>query len=411
MEDPSHPTTRRNMVRAATVLTAIGAVAALILLASRSGTGDGAAALPSAAASQPIRIGVAVGLTGANSVVAPTVLQSSQWAVDEINAAGGILGRQVQLEVVDDGSGAEGAQKAFNALIFEKKVDAIIAMQTSAARNAALPIVAKGKLPYIYTSFYEGRSCSPWMHVNGWVPEQQVAPVVDYLAKSKNARSFFLIGSDYAFGRGMLDYAKKYIQQSGGQVVGEDYLPIDSGDWSGTIAKIRSAKPDALISATAGGNPNVSLARQLRAAGLKMPYGNLAVDEGTAKTMGDAATGILISASYLTAIESPANKEFLKHMLIKFGAQLKAPNELSVPQYEAFHLYKAAVERVGSTEAEKVTQALGDVVFEGPRGPVQMNKGRHTPLTMRLGEVRSDGSIRILKTFAGVDPGPQCPAN
>ncbi len=96
---------------------------------------------------EPIKIGVPVGLSGANSVVAPAVVQSSQLAVDEVNAGGGILGRKVQLEIVDDASGAVGAQKAFDTLIFQKKVDAIIAMETSAARNAALPIVTRGKVP------------------------------------------------------------------------------------------------------------------------------------------------------------------------------------------------------------------------------------------------------------------------
>ena len=104
-------------------------------------------------AADPIRIGVAVGLSGANSVVAPAVVQSSQLAVDEINAAGGILGRKVELEIVDDASGAVGAQKAFDTLVFQKKVNAVIAMETSAARNAALPVISKGKVPYIYTSF------------------------------------------------------------------------------------------------------------------------------------------------------------------------------------------------------------------------------------------------------------------
>jgi len=100
-------------------------------------------------------------LSGANSVVAPSVVQSAQLAVDEINAKGGVLGRQLALEVADDASGAAGAQKAFDALISQKKVDVLISMETSAARNAALPIVARGKTPYIYTSFYEGKSCSP----------------------------------------------------------------------------------------------------------------------------------------------------------------------------------------------------------------------------------------------------------
>jgi len=361
-------------------------------------------------AAEPIRIGVPVGLSGANSVVAPAVVQSSQLAVDEINSSGGILGRKVELEIVDDASGAVGAQKAFDTLVFQKKVDAIIAMETSAARNAALPIVGRGKVPYIYTSFYEGRSCSPWMLVNGWVPEQQVAPVVDYFAKSKGAKSFFLVGSDYAFGRGMLDFTKKYIEQKGGKVVGEEYLPMDGSDWTAIISKIRAAHPDALISATAGGAPNVSLAKQLKAAGLAQPYGNLAIDEGTAKTMGDVATGMYLSASYLTSIDIPENVRFIDGMKKKFGAELKTPNELSAPQYEAIYLYKAAVEKAGSTDSAKVMKTLGEVSYTGPRGPVQMNKSRHTPLSMRLGQVQGDGSIKILETFANVDPGMQCPS-
>jgi ABC-type branched-subunit amino acid transport system substrate-binding protein len=362
-----------------------------------------------AQAADPIRIGVAVGLSGANSVVAPAVVQSSQLAVEEINAAGGILGRKVELEIVDDASGAIGAQKAFDTLVFQKKVSAVIAMETSAARNAALPVISKGKVPYIYTSFYEGRSCNNWMYVNGWVPEQQVAPVVDYFSKSKNAKTFFLVGNDYSFGRGMLDFTKKYIEQRGGKVIGEEYLPIDGSDWTSIVSKVRSAKPDALISATAGGAPNVSLAKQLKGAGLTLPYGNLAIDEGTAKTMGDAADGMYMSASYLTGIETPENKKFLEAMKKKFGADLKTPNELSVPQYEGFFLFKAAAEKAGSTDAAKITKALGEVSFTGPRSTVQMNKSRHTPLSMRLGQVQADGTIKILETFANVDPGAQCP--
>ncbi|KQO15950.1 substrate-binding protein [Acidovorax sp. Leaf78] len=360
-------------------------------------------------AAEPIRIGVAVGLSGANSVVAPAVVQSSQLAVEEINANGGILGRPVQLEIMDDASGAEGAQKAVEALVFGKKVHTLIAMQTSAARNAALPIVARGQLPYIYTSFYEGRSCSPWMYVNAWVPEQQVAPVVEYLAHNRNARSFFLVGSDYAFGRGMLEFARQTLRKGGGQVVGEEYLPVDGSDWAAVIAKIRTARPDAIISATAGGAPNVSLARQLKAADVRIPLGNLSIDESTAREMGSAATGMLMAASYFPSIDTAHNRSFRMRMLVRFGADLKAPNELSVPQYEAFFQYKAAVEAAGSTDAAKVIKALGEVTVTGPRGTLRMGKGRHTPLAMRLGQVRSDGSIRILETYASVDPGAQCP--
>ena len=363
----------------------------------------------SALAADPIKIGVPVGLSGANSVVAPSVVQSAQLAVEEINAAGGILGRKVELEVADDGSGAVGAQKAFDSLIFQKKVNVLISMETSAARNAGLPILARGKVPYIYTSFYEGRSCSPWMFVNAWVPEQQVPPIVDHFMKEKSAKTFFLVGSDYSFGRGMLEFTKKYAEGKGAKVVGEEYLPMDGSDWTPVISKIRAAKPDALITSTAGGAPNVTLTKQLRAAGINIPYGNLAVDEGTAKAMGADAQGIYISASYVTGINSPKNKQFLAAMGKKFGADLKTPNDLSVPQYEAVYAYKAAVEKAGSTDAAKVVAALTTVSVQGPRGTIAMSKQRHAPLTMYLGQVQADGNVTVISSFENVDPGTQCP--
>ena len=362
-----------------------------------------------AQAADPIKIGVPVGLSGANSVVAPSVVQAAELAVEEINAKGGILGRQVALEVADDGSGAAGAQKAFDSLIFQKKVNVLISMETSAARNAGLPIVTRGKIPYIYTSFYEGRSCNKYMFVNAWVPDQQVAPIVDYFMKTSKAKNFFLIGSDYSFGRGMLEFTKSYIVKKGGKVVGEEYLPMDGSDWTAVINKLKTAKPDAIVTSTAGGAPNVTLTKQLRAAGITLPYGNLAVDEGTAKDMGADAEGIVISGSYLTNIDSPKNKEFLAAMQKKFGAKLKTPNDLSVPQYEAVYLYKAAVEKAGSTDADKVVAALATVQIEGPRGSIKMSKQRHAPLTMYLGQVQKDGSIKLLESFKNVDPGEQCP--
>ena len=362
-----------------------------------------------AQAADPIKIGVPVGLSGANSVVAPSVVQAAELAVEEINAKGGILGRQVALEVADDGSGAAGAQKAFDSLIFQKKVNVLISMETSAARNAGLPIVTRGKIPYIYTSFYEGRSCNKYMFVNAWVPDQQVAPIVDYFMKTSKAQNFFLIGSDYSFGRGMLEFTKSYIVKKGGKVVGEEYLPMDGSDWTAVINKLKTAKPDAIVTSTAGGAPNVTLTKQLRAAGITLPYGNLAVDEGTAKDMGADAEGIVISGSYLTNIDSPKNKEFLAAMQKKFGAKLKTPNDLSVPQYEAVYLYKAAVEKAGSTDADKVVAALATVQIEGPRGSIKMSKQRHAPLTMYLGQVQKDGSIKLLESFKNVDPGEQCP--
>lgn len=362
-----------------------------------------------ASAQDPIKIGVPVGLSGANSVVAPSVVQSAELAVEEINEAGGVLGRPLELVVADDGSGAQGAQRAFDSLVFREEVDVLISMETSAARNAGLPIVNRGRTPYIYTSFYEGKSCSPYMYVNAWVPEQQVAPIVDHFMNEFDATTYFLIGSDYAFGRGMLEFTREYVEANGGEILGEEYLPMDGSDWTAIISQLKSADPDALITSTAGGAPNVTLTKQLRAAGVDIPYGNLAVDEGTAKSMGADATGIFIAASYVTGIESEENAAFLAAMEEKFGADLNTPNDLSVPQYEAIYLYKEAVEAAGTTDADAVIDQLDEVSFTGPRGTITMDKQRHAPLTMYLGEVQEDGSVEVIEAFENVDPGEQCP--
>ena len=362
-----------------------------------------------ARADDTIKIGIPTGLSGANSVVAPSVVQSAELAVDEINAAGGILGKKVALEVADDGSGAAGAQKAADSLIFQKKVNSLISMQTSAARNGMLPIVTRGKVPYIYTSLYEGRSCNKYLYCNGAVPEQMVGPIVDHFMEAKGAKTFFLVGSDYAFGRGMLAFTKSYIEKKGGKVVGDEYQPMDATDWTAIISKMRSANPDAVIFSTAGGAPNVTLQKQYKAAGMTAHVGNLSVDEGTAKSMAADAEGIFISASYLTGIDSPSNKKFLAAMKAKFGDKLLTPNDLSVPEYDAVYLYKAAVEKVKTTDADSVVKELASVSFAGPRGTVQMNAQRHAPLTMYLGQVQGNGSVTIVKTFINVDPGDQCP--
>ncbi|NEK16097.1 substrate-binding protein [Rhizobium leguminosarum] len=368
-----------------------------------------AAFATAAFAEDPIKIGVPVGLSGANSVVAPSVVQAAELAVEEINAKGGVLGRPLELEIADDASGAAGAQKAFDSLVFQKEVNVVISMETSAARNAGLPIISKGDVPYIYTSFYEGKSCNANLFVDAWVPEQQVPPVVDNFISKQGAMKFFLIGSDYAFGRGMLTFAKGYIEKAGAQIVGEEYLPMDGSDWTAIISKVRSSGADAIITSTAGGAPNVTLTKQLRSSGVTLPYGNLAVDEGTAKSMGADAKDIFLSASYVTGIDSPENKAFLSAMDNKFGKELRTPNDLSVPQYEAIYLYKAAVEKAGSTDTADVLKALPDVSFTGPRGKISMNKQHHAPLTMYLGQVKDDGSVAVVDSFKDVDPGDQCP--
>ena len=360
-------------------------------------------------AKQPIVIAVPVGLSGVNSVVAPAVVQSAELAVEELNAKGGIMGRPVKLIPLDDESGPAGAAKAFNTAIRQHKADVIITMETSAARNAGAPIADRAKTLFIYTSFYEGRACGKYLYVNAWVPEQIVSPLVKFMTDEKKVKKWFVLGSDYAFGRGLIEPAKKTIKELGGTILGEEYQPLQQSDWTAIISKIRAANPDGIMYATSGGGPNIDFMKQFKAAGLTMPVGSLSIDELTAEQGGNAAEGVYYTGDYFTGIDNAENKTFLEAMKKKFGANLKTPNSLSEPEYDGIHAYAMAVEKAKSTDADKVAAVLPTIVFKGPRGAVQMNKQHHAPLPVYLAQVQADGKTKIIKSFGLVGPGNQCP--
>ena len=358
---------------------------------------------------KPIVIAVPVGLSGVNSVVAPAVVQSAELAAEELNAKGGILGRPVKVVPLDDESGPAGAVKAFNTAIRQQNADVIITMETSAARNAGAPIAERAKVPFIYTSFYEGRACGNYLFVNAWVPEQVVPPLIKFMTDDKKVKRWFAVGSDYAFGRGMIEAAKKTIKDMGGTILGEEYQPLQQSDWTAIISKIRAANPDGIIYSTSGGGPNIDFLKQLKAAGITMPIGSLSIDELTAEAGGNAAEGVYYTGDYYTGIDNPENKRFLDAMKKKFGSELKTPNALSQQEYDGVHAYAMAVEKAGATDADAVLKVLPTTVFKGPRGSVQMNNQHHAPLPIYLAQVQADGKTKVLKDFGLIDPGDQCP--
>ena len=372
-------------------------------------SGPTAASAP-ATSGGTVKIGVIGGLSGANSVIMPSVVQEAQLAVQELNDKGGILGRQVELVTVDDQSGADGALKAFTAAIYDKKVDVIIAMETSAARNAGEPIAQKAGTPFIYTSNYEGQACSPNLYINAPVPVQVVQPMVTYFTSNLHAKTWYLIGSDYAYGRGELAGFRQYIEKAGGKVVGEDYNPIDAADWTAIFGKVRNANPDAIATATAGGAPNVSFLKQWQASGLTQPIASLSIDEGTAKTIGAPAQGVYYPSNYFTALDGARNQAFLGALKKVFGDKVETPNFLSVPEYYGVHLYALAAEKAGSVDPQAVLKALPSVSFEGPSGVNQINVQHHSALNIWIGQVQADGSTKILQDLGQIPPGDQCPS-
>ena len=163
----------------------------------------------------------------------------------------------------------------------------------------------------------------------------------------------------------MLEFTRQYIEEKGGEVLGEEYLPMDGSDWTAVISQLKSANPDALI--TCRRRAQCYADQAVAGSRGRYPYGNLAVDEGTAKNMGADAAGIYISASYITGIDSAETKHFLAAMAEHFGDDLKTPNDLSVPQYEAVYSVQSRAGKAGSIDPQAVIDALGEVEVMGPR--------------------------------------------
>lgn len=358
----------------------------------------------------PVVIAIPVGLTGANSVIAPGVVQASELAAKEINDSGGILGgRKIKLKIYDDQSGAAGALKAFTAATRADKVVGIVGMETTAARNAGQPVAAQTNTPYVYTSSYEGKACADNLYINGSVPEQSIDPLVDYIGENLEAKRWAIVASDYAFGRGTSDYLKKALAKTGSEVVAEQYQPMDSGDWTSILQKVQSADPDVVVSILAGGTPSVTLTKQWKQAGLNVPHYSLGIDEETAQTIGSDAAGVRYSSVYFTTNESQKNAEFLAALKAEYGSDAHTPNALTVPQYEGVHLMANAIDEAGSTDPKAILKALPNVSFDGPSGTVQIDEQHHAAVTVYLGEVQGDGTTKVIDDFGRVSPGKQCP--
>ena len=332
----------------------------------------------------------------------------------KINAEGGINGRKITFVTYDDAYSPPKAVEQVRKLVESDDVLFVFNPLGTPSNSAIQKYLNGKKIPQLFVATgatkWNDPKNFPW--TMGWQPSYQSEGRIyaKYLLKDKPGAKVGVLFQNDDFGKDYLKGLKDGLgDKAASMIVMEESYETSEPSIDGHIVKLKASGADALITSTAGGAPNVTLTKQMRAAGVNLPYGNLAVDEGTAKGMGADAAGIFLSASYVTGIDTPANKTFLASMAKKFGAELKTPNDLSVPEYEAVYAYKAAVEKAGSTDQDKVLKALAEVSVDGPRGSIKMDKQRHAPLTMYLGQVQADGSVKVIQSFANVDPGAQCP--
>ncbi|MGM7645270.1 urea ABC transporter substrate-binding protein [Nocardia sp. JW2] len=385
------------VLRALAVPTAV-ALAGLLL------TGCGArddASTGSTAAScvdttkDTIKVGSLHSLSGTMAISEVTVANSTKLAVDQINAAGGVLGKKIELVPEDGASDPKTFAEKAEKLISSDCVAAVFGGWTSSSRKAMKPKFESLNSLLYYPVQYEGLEDSKNIFYTGATTNQQIVPALDYL-KQKGITSLYLVGSDYVFPQTANREIRAYAAANGIEIKGEDYTPLGSTDFSTIVNKVRTAKAGAVFN-TLNGDSNVAFFREYSNAGLKaaeMPVVSVSIAEEEVVGIGaDRLAGQLTAWNYYQTVDSPANKKFVADYKAAFGAD-KPTSDPMEAAYASVFLWKNTVEKAKSFAVADIQAAADGVSFEAPEGTVTIDgSNHHITKTARIGEIRADGLI------------------
>jgi urea transport system substrate-binding protein len=329
-------------------------------------------------------------------------------AADEINADGGILGKQIEY-IQEDGATdwptyAEKAEK----LLTQDCVAAIFGGWTSSSRKAVKPIVEEHNGLFFYPVQYEGLEASPNIYYTGATTNQQIIPAMDFLA-SEGVETLFLAGSDYVFPRTANKIIKQYAAELGIEIVGEEYVPLDSDDWTTQVAKIAAAEPDFVFN-TINGSSNVGFIKAYDEAGLgadKSPIISVSIAEEEAPAMGVDLTGQYAAWNYFQSVDSPVNTTFIDAFQAEYGTDRPTSDPMEAA-YTSLYLYKNMVEAAESFCVDAVNAASDGVTFEAPEGLVTVNgENHHIAKTGLIGQINADNQFDIVWSSEGpIEPDP-----
>ena len=364
---------------------------------------------PVSSSGDTIQVGILHSLSGTMAISETAVRDASLLAIEEINAAGGVLGKKL-VPVVEDGASdwptfAEKAQK----LIQSDEVVVVFGGWTSASRKAMLPVFEGLNGLLFYPVQYEGLETSPNIFYTGATTNQQIVPAVEYLL-AEGKTKFFLLGSDYVFPRTSNLIINAQLEAAGLKAVGEEYTPLGHVEYSTVINKIQAAGPDIVFS-TLNGDSNVAFFKQLRDAGITVddiPTVSVSVAEEEIRGIGaENMLGHLVAWNYFQTTDTPANTKFVAAYKAKFGDDRVTDDPIEAG-YFGVYLWAAAVEKAGSTEVGAVKAAAGGIQFDAPGGVVTVNgDNQHVSKTVRVGKVRADGQIdEVWNSGAPVEPDP-----
>lgn len=376
---------------------------------SSSSTGAAKSASEPGVSGDTIKVGDLHSLSGTMAISEVTVKNAELLAIDQINAAGGVLGKKI-VPVVEDGQSdwptfAEKAQK----LISVDKVAVVFGGWTSASRKAMLPVFETNKALLFYPVQYEGLEASPYIYYMGATTNQQIVPALDYL-KAQGKTKLFLVGSDYVFPRTANKEIRAYAKANGIDIVGEEYTPLGATEYGTIINKITAAKPDAVFN-TLNGDSNVAFFKQLRNAGVtpqQLPVMSVSVAEQEVQGIGpDNVAGDLVAWNYYQTTNTAESSAFVKAYQAKYGAD-KVVDDPMEAAFDGVHLWAEAVAKASTTNVDAVKAALAGLTYKAPEGLVTVDGDNHHLLKeARIGSISSTGQINeVWNSTTPITPDP-----
>ncbi|MFD6674571.1 urea ABC transporter substrate-binding protein [Rhodococcus zopfii] len=407
------PVARSTFAKRAVAVPVALAATGLLLTACGSKAGDtttGAAGESCVDTSgDTIKVGSLNSLSGTMAISEVTVRDSIALAVEEINASGGVLGKQIQI-VAEDGASeptvfAEKAEK----LISSDCVAAVFGGWTSSSRKAMLPVFEDNDALLYYPVQYEGLESSPNIFYTGATTNQQIVPALDFL-KEKGVKSLYLVGSDYVFPQTANRIIRAYAEANGIEIKGEDYTPLGSTDFSTIVNKVRTADADAVFN-TLNGDSNVAFFREYANVGLKaadMPVVSVSIAEEEVVGIGaQNIEGQLAAWNYYQTVDSPENQSFVDAYKAKYGAN-KPTSDPMEAAYTSVYLWKNTVEKANSFAVADIQDAADGVSVDAPEGTVTIDgDNHHITKTARIGEIRGDGLIyTVWDSGSPIQPDP-----
>jgi urea transport system substrate-binding protein len=362
-----------------------------------AGTAAGESTGTSAAESSEdaIKVGILHSLSGTMSISEVAVRDAELLAIEEINAAGGVLGRQIE-PIVEDGASdwptfAEKAEK----LLTVDEVATVFGGWTSASRKAMLPVFEGLDGLLFYPVQYEGLEASPNIFYTGATTNQQIIPALDYL-KEQGMTRVYLVGSDYVFPRTANKIIKAYAEANGLEILGEDYLPLGETGVSTIVSKVLDAAPDVVFN-TLNGDSNVAFFKELKAKGNtpdQIQTISVSVAEEEVGGIGiENIAGHLVAWNYYQTTDTPENAEFVAAFKEMYGDDRVTADPIEAG-YNAVYIWAAAAEAAGSIDVEAIREAAKGLTLETPEGTITVSDwNQHISKTARIGVINEQGLI------------------